>query len=494
MFLIRLPFLFKLFFYLLSVLGLLFLFVAELWIGFIGLFILVFGFGFMDWHDYKLKKFFSYGLFFRRVDVKQSKKYEIRDDLSLVLEIGKNMRELMLELESKELIRIDKNGSISEKSELIAKYKKIESLLKKLNKLFWKYSYGFNLKKEEGRLMYFVYVAAFVYMYDLANRLSKSSNFVVNLISVETDSMSNLLKNLVFPTTQVFWRSGLYVLNNLKFDDKEVEGFKVKFIEKMKFTLGVFHFPFWASVKYYFGLVSLFKQKKWVPFFKSFMQFISRQKIRNGSMAMKKKDVEKVLEIIEPGDIIVARRAITMTGVVIPGYWTHGALYLGNRKQIEQYFKNFSDEVLNKFDTLGLKESDSFVLEAIDKGVTASGSIKGLRADSLVVFKPKLSKRDRFEALLFAMGNLNKEYDYGLNFFSESSFICSELVFKAYSNLRTGKQKLGFSPRLVAGLVFTFSPQDLYEACVKGLDKKLELGICLKHDYNYKKVINVKKL
>jgi uncharacterized protein YycO len=235
----------------------------------------------------------------------------------------------------------------------------------------------------------------------------------------------------------------------------------------------------------------LFKRENIIPRWRAFLLFIDKRRIRAGELAMKDEDLEKVYNVVTPGDVLVSRRALTMTSVIIPGYWTHGALYLGSREELVDYFGEDSVELLKKMDELGLHSEDKYVIEAIEQGVTASSSDKALKADSLVVFKPRVGEFDRLKALEYVLDNLSKEYDYGLDFLTESSFICSELVYKAYSDVETGEHKLGFEARLIGGLVFTFTPQDLYESCEAGIGDKFDVGICLKHDSGYKKVKKV---
>lgn len=460
------------------------------WLGVVCVSILGVGLLVVDWNDWRLRRFFSYDFFLRKGMVKSYGIKEVKMDLKDALNLIEEARTLLFKIEKGGLLVLDKDAPIAKKKELNKMYFSLEKKVKVLNEYFWKYSGGADLKTEKGRIEYFVYSACFVSLYDIGSRLSDSSNFVVYLLSIESESFKNLLRSLVFPSTQVFLRSSLYVLGGLDFRSNKIEEQRNSFVEDMKGSVGITQFPLWSSIKYYFSLVGLFKQQRLVPVLKSFLLFIDKRRIRKGDMAMSESDVENVLKVLEPGDIILVRRALSMTSVIIPGYWTHAALYVGSKQQLNDFFGVDAALVLKRMEELKLGD-DSYVLEAIKKGVTASGHVKGLKADSIIVFKPLVGEFDRLKAVEFALDNLEKEYDYGLDFLSEGSFICSELVYKAYSNEKTGEQKLGFIAKAKAGLIFTFTPQDLYESCVAKLGDKFEVGICLKHSKNYKKVKRV---
>lgn len=459
--------------------------------GGIGVLVVFFLLFLSDWNDWRLRRFFSYDFLFDRREVGEFADKDVRRDLNVVLRLGDEMNELLYRIEDEDLLSLEKEASLGQKDRLTNLYRDLDEKLEVVNELFWKYSGRVDMKREKGKEVYFVHTAAFVYMYDVGSRMSVASNFVVYLLLLESETYKNLIRSLVFPSTQVFLRSGLYVLKKLKFRSEKINKKKDKFVKDMKYSVGLSRFPYLASFKYYFSLVKLFKTQHLVPLLKSFLLFIDEKKVREGGVCMTVSDVEKVMDVLEPGDIIVQRRALSMSSWVIPGYWTHGALYVGGREELKEYFGVDAVGVLNKLDKLKLFGKTKYVFEAIKEGVSASDALKVLKADSIVVFKPKVGEFDRLRAAEYVLGQLEKEYDYGLDFLSEKSFICSELVYKAYSDVDSGENLLGFEPRMIGGLVFTFTPEDLYESCVAGLGDRFEVGICLKHDKNYKKVREV---
>lgn len=445
----------------------------------------------VDWNDWRLRRFFSYDLFLDREGGRIFGIKEVKDDLVRVLELGGRVRMKISKMENEGLLGLEKEATIMEKRNLIEIYNVVDHDLKELNKLFWKYSRGGNMASEKGKLIYFIYVSTFVYLYEAGSRLSESTNFVVYLFCSESDTYKNLVRSLLFPSTQIFLRSGLYVLRKIKLRSEQYDAMRSGFVENMKYSLGVSRYPYWASLKYYFSVAKLFKRQNIIPRWRAFLLYLDKKKIRKGSVTMSDRDVEKVYRVIEPGDIVLTRKALTMTSVIIPGYWTHASLYMGSRDELREFFGLDADVIFAKLDELGLYSKGRYLVEAVEEGVVASEADKALKADSLVVFKPKVGEFDRLKALQYVLDNLSKEYDYGLDFLTESSFICSELVYKAYSDVETGEHKLGFEPTNKGGIVFTFTPQDLYESCEIGIGDRFEVGVCLKHDSGYKKVREV---
>ena len=72
------------------------------------------------------------------------------------------------------------------------------------------------------------------------------------------------------------------------------------------------------------------------------------------------------------------------------------------------------------------------VLEAISEGVSFTSMEHSASADSLVVLRPRLSKRDAAYALLRAFGYARRPYDFDFDFQTDSSLVCTELIYKAY--------------------------------------------------------------
>lgn len=149
------------------------------------------------------------------------------------------------------------------------------------------------------------------------------------------------------------------------------------------------------------------------------------------------KDVEKALEVLELGDIIVTRTDGELTSLVIPGFWKHAAIYTGKTEIVDATGEGVKKRRLEDL----LMKTDSF-------------AIMRLKTNDEVV---------RGKMAMFALSKVGLPYDYTFDINDTTSFYCSELIFSAV-NTSLGddfldlRDCLGFK---------TFTPQDCYNATKK---------------------------
>ncbi len=151
-----------------------------------------------------------------------------------------------------------------------------------------------------------------------------------------------------------------------------------------------------------------------------------------------------------PGDIMLTRREWHLTNLGIPGYWTHAALHIGSVDQLDDYFADLlhpggqtpSTVIRDRFPKVyealtGEDDTGStpLVIEALRPGVIIQSLERSATADSLAVLRPKITKSDRWQAVLAALPHLGKPYNYQFDFRTESALVCSQLVCKAYETI-----------------------------------------------------------
>lgn len=170
---------------------------------------------------------------------------------------------------------------------------------------------------------------------------------------------------------------------------------------------------------------------------------------------------EQALELLtkmQPGDIIVARQNWFLSNIGLPGFWPHAELYLGTRDEFSRYFAD--DPELQKWlATLPGKpaslaaylekkypqkwkrfgEHDEHgepirIMESISEGVSFTGIQHGMGVDYLGVMRPRLTKLDKAKAMVRAFAYQGRPYDFNFDFFSDSSLVCTELVYKSYQS------------------------------------------------------------
>jgi hypothetical protein len=178
---------------------------------------------------------------------------------------------------------------------------------------------------------------------------------------------------------------------------------------------------------------------------------------RKGKPLITREQVFKVLEKMEPGDIIVARQNWYLSNIGLPGFWPHAELYVGTPELVSAYFDGDAEvqawlaTLSGKPKTLAEHLSRSFpakwsqytgkdehgdpihIIEAISEGVSFTGPEHGMRVDYMGVMRPRLSKKDKAQAIARAFAYQGRPYDFNFDFFSDSTLVCTELVYKSYA-------------------------------------------------------------
>ena len=160
----------------------------------------------------------------------------------------------------------------------------------------------------------------------------------------------------------------------------------------------------------------------------------------------------KLVDVLEPGDILLQRRNLYATNLGIPGFWPHAALYLGTPETIDEFFEGETPDgraatvILHELHPgcvalLGARDEDGFplrVIEAIAPGVVFTSLESSANADSLAVLRPRLSRHQKLLATAAAIAHLGKPYDYNFDFSTDQELVCSELICKAYESATSG--------------------------------------------------------
>ncbi|PLX27699.1 hypothetical protein C0583_00465 [Candidatus Parcubacteria bacterium] len=206
-----------------------------------------------------------------------------------------------------------------------------------------------------------------------------------------------------------------------------------------------------------------------------------------------------------PGDILLERREWHATNVGIPGFWTHAALYISSLEEMNAYFKDLPElngksfgeyikeiypEIFNKIQEKDDGGYDMAIIESKRPGVIFMSLEESAKTDSLTVLRVKnLSTADRLKVVLQAMSHFGKSYDYDFDFSTDSSLVCSELVYKSFS----GIDKLNLPLSKLNGRLM-LSPNEIAQKFsneFQSEDSEMELVLFL--DGNEKKKIAVEK-
>lgn len=167
--------------------------------------------------------------------------------------------------------------------------------------------------------------------------------------------------------------------------------------------------------------------------------------------------VRAVRRMLRPGDALVTRHDEAVSNLFLPGYWPHGALYIGSDGERRDLGVRMSDERWQR------SGSPIRVLEARKDGVRFRPLSETLHVDAFAVVRPKLSPAGLAEALTRAVTHEGKDYDFEFDFNRSDRLVCTEVIYRGFHTVGG----LDFALTSRAGRP-TFSAEDLLDLAIDG--------------------------
>lgn len=164
----------------------------------------------------------------------------------------------------------------------------------------------------------------------------------------------------------------------------------------------------------------------------------------------------KLSRILEPGDVIITRHDDAASNLFLPGFWPHGALYIGTESQRKKI--DATGETWRRHPC----PDPNCVLEARKDGVLFRPLDDTLGVDACVVLRPKLPIPEIREAIARAMTHHGKRYDFEFDFRRSDRLVCTEVIYRAYH----GIGDVEFELKTRAGRV-CLSAEDLLDCAVE---------------------------
>lgn len=196
------------------------------------------------------------------------------------------------------------------------------------------------------------------------------------------------------------------------------------------------------------------------PVQKVFAEWMGDTRVaRIGKPLVSAEDIEQlVLPKLAPGDIIVSRQNWFLSNLGLPGFWPHAELFVGTAAELSQAFDSapdvvawvqsqpekaatFSELLTKRFPAKWEKYARGTdfqghgpirVIESISEGVSFTAVEHAFGVDYLGVMRPRLSLAEKAKAIERAFRYQGRPYDFDFDFFSDSTLVCTELVYKAY--------------------------------------------------------------
>ena len=171
--------------------------------------------------------------------------------------------------------------------------------------------------------------------------------------------------------------------------------------------------------------------------------------------------------LLQPGDVLLMRGDHRLTAAILPGFWTHAALFLGGRTDLQALGLATHPHVDRHWHAIPENCGPfGLVIEAVFPRVLLNPLEKCLQVDHLVVLRPTLPSGDIASAIGDAMGHLGKPFDFDFDFTHTSRIVCTELIYRSYHN--RGPLTFSLTKRLGR---FTLSGDDIVALALDGVER-----------------------
>ncbi|MBD3672165.1 MAG: hypothetical protein HUJ26_01450 [Planctomycetaceae bacterium] len=140
---------------------------------------------------------------------------------------------------------------------------------------------------------------------------------------------------------------------------------------------------------------------------------------------------------LAPGDVMLTRKEYAFTNYLLPGFWPHAALYLGDTDKLESSRLKQEPHIQQRWERILSCDAQepSRVLESMADGVHIRTLNSPFRCDSLVILRPQLSPEEIWEALSRGLHHEGKDYDFNFDFSRADRLVCTEVVYRSYDGV-----------------------------------------------------------
>ena len=134
--------------------------------------------------------------------------------------------------------------------------------------------------------------------------------------------------------------------------------------------------------------------------------------------------IAQIKDKLRPGDVFITRHDDAMSNLFLPGFWPHGALYIGTAAQRKALgIDDISDDS---------GQGDIVILEAKKDGVLFRPMSETLAVDNFVVLRPNLPDALVAAAISNGLSHAGKLYDFIFDFGTSDRLVCTEVIYRAY--------------------------------------------------------------
>jgi 1-acyl-sn-glycerol-3-phosphate acyltransferase len=156
----------------------------------------------------------------------------------------------------------------------------------------------------------------------------------------------------------------------------------------------------------------------------------------SGKPLINKDQLARLADLLEPGDIILERRNWYLSNAFLPGYWPHGAVYVGTAEELQKRGLDKDQYVAQHWATFSAKDPEGHehvIIEAVSEGVVFSSLEHSIgEADSVAVLRPKVSEQEKNKAITLAFSYAGRPYDFEFDFDTTDMLVCTEVIYRTY--------------------------------------------------------------
>ena len=145
-------------------------------------------------------------------------------------------------------------------------------------------------------------------------------------------------------------------------------------------------------------------------------------------------DKSQVLNLLQPGDIILTFAEGFMSNIFLPGIFKHGIVYTGRRENWEN--SDWNDIHITDHQNF-LIQLNHNIIEAIAEGVV-SGDLEEIldtKINRLAVFRPSLSNQEIMGVMQTIHSYLGNQYDFTFDFNDAETQVCTEVIYRGYNQV-----------------------------------------------------------
>lgn len=205
---------------------------------------------------------------------------------------------------------------------------------------------------------------------------------------------------------------------------------------------------------------------------------------------MNDSEKKQLIDEMQPLDILMEKTPFRLTDKMIPGHYGHVAIWLGTEEQLRdlKVWDQIPSKIQKKI------RAGHRIVEALRPGVEINPLEHFLNIDDFLVLRDSrknLSDEYKRKAILQAIAQIGKEYDFNFDVHTHARIVCSEIAYVVFADvkwpLESALRRYTISPDNVAQLAVgkdkTFEPVIMYYGGKRVYkDLPYSLGLLLKAD------------